>query len=169
MTRKEFRANNARLYVAIGKHYEERRSEMGLLRRFLSPQSWWLNAAAIYNVLWGASVVLFPQWFFIMAGMEMPRYPEIWQCIGMIVGVYGIGYAIAADNPVKHWPIVLVGLLGKIAGPIGFIGAVADGSFTMLAGLTIITNDLIWWIPFGCLLWSAWKEHQISKHAEASD
>lgn len=126
-----------------------------------------LIAAAIYNLVWGASVVLFPQWFFNFAGMELPRYPEIWQCVGMIVGVYGLGYAIAAWDPVRHWPIVLVGLLGKIFGPIGFVMALVEGSFTPRAGLTILTNDLIWWVPFSLLLWQAWKVNRAGqKHAE---
>jgi len=116
-----------------------------------------LILAAIYNWVWGASVVLFPSWFFDMAGMDRPAYPQIWQCVGMIVGVYGIGYWIAAYDPERHWPIVLVGLLGKILGPIGFIGAVLEGSFTLKAGLTILTNDLIWWVPFTLLLWRAFK------------
>jgi len=116
-----------------------------------------LLAAAAYNLVWGASVVLFPGWFFAMAGMEPPAYPQIWQCVGMIVGVYGIGYAIAAFDPIRHWPIVLVGFLGKVFGPIGFIAAVAEGAFTLRAGLTILTNDLIWWVPFGLLLWQAAK------------
>ena len=119
-----------------------------------------LLAAAAYNILWGASVVLFPQWFFIFAGMELPLYPEIWQCVGMIVGVYGLGYAIAAYDPVRHWPIVLVGLLGKIFGPIGFVMALVEGTFTLRAGLTIITNDLIWWVPFTLLLWQAYRTHR---------
>lgn len=92
---------------------------------------------------------------FAMAGMSPPAYPEIWQCVEMIVGVYGIGYWIAAYDPVRHWPIVLVGLLGKIFGPIGFIGAVYNGSFTPAAVWIIITNDIIWWAPFSVLLWSA--------------
>ena len=116
-----------------------------------------LLAAAGYNIIWGASVVLFPQWFFLLGAMEPPRYPEIWQCVGMIVGVYGLGYGIAAWDPVRHWPIVLVGLLGKILGPIGFIFALVEGTFTLRAALTILTNDLIWWIPFTLLLWQAWK------------
>ena len=41
----------------------------------------------------------------------------------MIVGVYGIGYAIASTDPLRHWPIVLVNSLGKIFGPIGFAQA----------------------------------------------
>jgi len=119
--------------------------------------SWVLIAAAFYNMIWGASVVLFPEWFFSLAGMQKPSYPEIWQCVGMIVGVYGVGYFIAAFDPIRHWPIVLVGLLGKIFGPIGFVGAVYSGSFTLTAGLTILTNDLIWWVPFSLLLWKALK------------
>lgn len=112
-----------------------------------------LVAAAVYNIVWGTSVILFPLWFFELVGWEAPRYPAIWQCVGMIVGVYGVGYAIAATDPDRHWPIVLVGLLGKILGPIGFAFASARESFPVEALAMIVTNDLIWWIPFGAHLW----------------
>ncbi len=120
----------------------------------------WLVAAAVYNLLWGAAVILAPNALFDWAGMELPRYPEIWQCVGMIVGVYGIGYAIAAFDPLRHWPIVLVGLLGKILGPIGFLVALAQGVFPLRFALTILTNDLIWWVPFAGILWAAMAEAQ---------
>jgi hypothetical protein len=97
---------------------------------------------------------------FRLTGMDpLPNYPELWQCIGMIVGVYGIGYWIAARDPVRHWPIVLVGLLGKIFGPIGFLLAVLNDRFPFEMGLTILTNDLIWWIPFGLILWNARRQN----------
>jgi len=70
----------------------------------------------------------------------------------MIVGVYSVGYWVAAYRPLTHWPIVLVGLLGKIFGPIRFVGAYWDGPFNATFGLTIVTNDLIWWIPFFLIL-----------------
>ncbi|MFT4550805.1 MAG: small multidrug resistance pump [Verrucomicrobiales bacterium] len=114
-----------------------------------------LLAAAGYNLLWGAWVVLFPNAYFDWAGMVRPTYPEIWQCVGMIVGVYGVGYAIAAFDPLRHWPIVLVGLMGKVLGPLGFAKALMDGTFSKKAGLNIITNDLIWWIPFGLIVYTA--------------
>lgn len=115
--------------------------------------SWCLWAAAIYNLAWGAFVILFPAAMFSWAGMTPPNYPQIWQCVGMIVGVYGIGYAIAAKDPARHWPIVLVGLLGKILGPIGFAQAVfIDKVFTPAFGVNILTNDLIWWVPFTLIL-----------------
>ena len=76
-----------------------------------------LRLAAIYNLLWGMVAVLYPIQSFEFFGMKPPLYPQLWQCIGMIVGVYGIGYWLAANNPMVHWPIVLVGFLGKIFWP----------------------------------------------------
>ncbi|MDG1895149.1 MAG: SelL-related redox protein [Fuerstiella sp.] len=115
-----------------------------------------LLAAAAYNLLWGAFAILSPLTIFRWAGFDpLPSYPQLWQCVGMIVGVYGIGYAIAATNPYRHWPIVLVGFLGKVFGPIGFVSAAASGDFPLSMGWTILSNDLIWWIPFALILWNA--------------
>jgi len=108
---------------------------------------------------------MFPHLLFDLCGLERMRYPEIWQCVGMIVGVYGVGYLIAAIDPHRHWPIVLVGLLGKILGPIGFAKALADGTFPPTFGLNILTNDLIWWIPFALILWGAFLNRTLSAPA----
>ena len=114
-----------------------------------------LFAAGVYNILWGSAVVAFPHLLFDLLGMPRPTYPGIWQCVGMIVGVYGIGYLAAARDPLRHWPITLVGLLGKLLGPIGFLGAAINGELPWAFGVTILTNDLIWWVPFSMILWQA--------------
>jgi len=116
-----------------------------------------LWAAAVYNLLWGGFVILFPLTPFLWAGMPLPNYPEIWQCLGMVVGVYGVGYAIAATNPIRHWPIVLVGLLGKILGPIGFLHAAWIGRLPWRAGWNCVTNDVIWWVPFAGILVASYR------------
>ena len=126
-------------------------------QRWMRPVLW---AAALYNLLFGAIVVIFPALLFRWAGLPLPNYPEIWQCLGMVIGVYGIGYAIAATNPRRHWPIVLVGLLGKILGPIGFLHAAMLGRLPWKAGWMNVFNDLVWWIPFTLILLDAlrgWK------------
>ena len=66
----------------------------------------WMFAAGIYNLLWGATVVLAPLWLFTVLGVEPPAGIglPIWQCVGMIVGVYGVGYLAAAKDPLRHWP-----------------------------------------------------------------
>lgn len=135
----------------------------------MTPPPRWMSitlwAAAAYNLLWGGFVVLFPLAPFRWINLPPPNYPEIWQCVGMIVGVYGIGYAAAARNPLRHWPIVLVGFLGKVCGPIGFADAVLGQRLPLQAGWTILTNDLIWWIPFALILLRAWQFHHASPTA----
>lgn len=121
-----------------------------------------LRIAGLYNIGFGIAVILFPNLFFDFAGMARPIYPMIWQCVGMIVGVYGLGYWLAANDPIRHWPIVLVGFLGKIFGPIGFAWYLTKGAFPLNWGLIIIFNDLIWWLPFGWILWRAFNHNKKS-------
>jgi hypothetical protein len=120
-----------------------------------------LMAAGVYNLVWGLWVVLFPNVFFCWVGVTPPNYPELWQCIGMIVGVYGVGYLIAARDPVRHWPIVLVGLLGKVFGPIGMVWSVTRGSLPAIMAWACLPNDLIWWVPFALLLKAAWVQRAV--------
>lgn len=125
----------------------------------MSPPVWMsrvLWAAAAYNLAWGALIVLFPLAPFRWAHMPPPNYPMIWQCVGMIVGVYGVGYACAAWDPYRHWPIVLVGVLGKLLGPIGFACSAMRGDLPWMAGWLNVTNDLIWLVPFALILHGAW-------------
>lgn len=119
-----------------------------------------LKLAAIYNILWGTWVVLFPNHFFDLVGMERLNLPMIWQGLGMVVGVYGLAYWWASYNPLKHWPVVAVGFLGKVFGPIGFLGNYLEGKVPFNFFYTNIFNDIIWWIPFGFILY---KVHTIQK------
>ncbi len=119
-----------------------------------------LVAAGIYNLVWGAFAVLFPGAIFRWLEMAQPNYPQLWQCIGMIVGVYGLGYLIAASDPARHWPIVLVGFLGKVFGPLGMVQALWTGALPWGFALNCVTNDLIWWVPFALILKHAWDRDQ---------
>ncbi|MFV1884453.1 MAG: alkyl hydroperoxide reductase [Balneola sp.] len=120
-----------------------------------------LRLAAFYNILWGAWVVLFPNHFFELVGMEAPLHTLIWQGMGMVIGVYGLGYWWAAQDPLTHWPIVAVGFLGKIFGPLGFFVNYAQGKVPFEFFYTLITNDFMWWIPFFLILKEANKEKKI--------
>lgn len=118
-----------------------------------------LLAAAFYNLAFGVWATFWPEAWFTISGLTPPAYPDVWRCLGMVVGVYGLGYAIAAINPLRHWPIILVGLLGKVLGPLGFVTAVAAGRLPLRAGWMLLANDLIWWVPFGMILWAAARAH----------
>lgn len=116
-----------------------------------------LRIAAVYNILWGAWVVLLPLSFFELTGMEAINHPTIWQGMGMVIGVYGLAYWWASYDPIRQWPIVMVGFLGKVFGPVGFVWNYARGEVPVEFGYTLPTNDLIWWIPFFLILRAAYK------------
>lgn len=119
-----------------------------------------LVAAGLYNLVWGAWVVLSPDSLLQMFGMTPVNHSALWQALGMVVGVYGIGYLIAARNPLAHWPIILVGFLGKLFGTIGFLYAWRLGQLPLAFGLiNVFFNDLIWLAPFGVILYQAFRWH----------
>ncbi len=113
---------------------------MDKLKRY----STWFYAAAIYNAVWGAFVVLWPEGYFKILNLPVPNYMAIWQGMGMVVGVYALGYWLIARDPVRFGPFVWVGLLGKLFGPIGLVFAGLKGDLPWSFGWINLTNDIIW-------------------------
>ena len=56
-------------------------------------------AAGIYNIAWGLHAVYDPQWLFRFAGLPSINHPQIFACLGMVVGLYGILYLEVARVP----------------------------------------------------------------------
>jgi len=112
----------------------------------------WLFAAAAYNLAWGGVNILFPSLYFDLVGIAPPNYAGIWQVVGMFVLVYAPAYWWAGRHPARHRHLVVIGVLGKLFGPIGFVWSVASDDLPAAFGWTIITNDLIWWPAFGLYL-----------------
>ena len=77
-------------------------------------------AAGIYNIAWGLYSVWDPQWLFRYSGLHtLENHPQIFACLGMVVGLYGIIYFEVARLPERGWLLAAVGLTGKVLGPIG--------------------------------------------------
>ena len=112
--------------------------------------------AGIYNMLWGLYAAYDPQWLFRFAGLVDQNHPQIFACLGMVVGLYGILYLEVARAPERGWLLAAVGLLGKIFGPIGLAVLILTGQWPLATIALCLTNDLIWWIPFSRYLIDAW-------------
>ncbi|MEM7205288.1 MAG: SelL-related redox protein [Planctomycetota bacterium] len=119
-----------------------------------------LLLAAAFDVLGGVLVVLAPAAPLAWAGRQPPVYPEVWQCLGLIIGVYGLGYALTARHPFRLWPMVLVGLLGKVLVTFGFVWAASRGRLPWELGLLVLALGPIWWVPFGLILRGASRAHR---------
>jgi len=116
--------------------------------------------AGIYNIVWGLYAVYDPQWLFRFSGLAPLNYPQIFQCLGMVVGLYGIIYFEVARTPERGWLLGAVGLLGKVLGPIGLAMAIWTNAWPKSTLVLCLTNDFVWWIPFTVYLIDAWKARQ---------
>jgi hypothetical protein len=124
--------------------------------------------AGAYNLGWGLYSALDPQWLFRFAGMPLSNHPEIFACLGMVVGIYGFLYWEVARVPERGALIAAVGLLGKVLGPIGLIHLIASGAWPPKSAVLCLTNDFIWWIPFAIYLWDARGASSASRTSRAA-
>jgi small multidrug resistance pump len=118
------------------------------------------SLAAIYNISFGLWASLWPQSFFAVFGMAPPNYPSIWQCLGMVIGLYGLLYAYAVWKLENARPIIAIGLAGKILGPIGWLFVVHAGEWPLRTFTLIAFNDLAWWLPFALFLLEGAQVHE---------
>src|SRR5437762_13246469 len=84
-------------------------------------------AAGTYNLALGIYSATDPQWLFRFAKMALSNHPEIFACLAMIVGIYGLLYWLVALIPEEGFAIAAVGLLGKVLGPIGLARLLITG------------------------------------------
>ncbi len=117
-------------------------------------------AAGLYNIGWGIGSAVDPQWFFRFTGLAPLNHPEIFACLAMVVGLYGLVYLEIARRPERGWLLAAVGMTGKILGPIGLVGQIASGRWPPSSVVLCLTNDLIWWLPFAVYLFDAWPAYR---------
>jgi hypothetical protein len=112
--------------------------------------------AGVYNIAWGLYAALDTQWLFRFARMPLQNHPQIFACLGMVVGLYGILYLEVARVPERGWLIAAVGLTGKVLGSIGLAQLLWSGQWPPATLILCLTNDFMWWIPFTLYLRDAW-------------
>ena len=117
-------------------------------------------AAGLYNIVWGLYAAYDPQWLFRFAGLPPANHPQLFACLGMVIGLYGILYLEVTRVPERGWLIAAVGLTGKILGPIGLLVEIAHGTWPPATLILCVTNDFIWWLPFALYLRDAWPYYR---------
>ena len=124
--------------------------------------------AGAYNLAWGAYSASDPQWLFRYAGMPLANHPEIFACLAMVIGLYGLLYLRVARQPERGFEIAAVGLAGKILGPIGLAFLIWRGLWPLRSLVLCLTNDFIWWVPFALYLRDARGASASSRTSDAA-
>ena len=117
-----------------------------------------LAVAALQCLLWGPFIILSPTRSALVYGFSQPPTDSfLWQGMGLVILLYGLGYALAATNPTRHYSVVLIGLLAKTLGPVGMAWAVLNNQTSSRVLLLIPIHDVIWWVPFTVIVLRGFK------------
>lgn len=126
----------------------------------------WFYAAAVYNLVWGLAAALFPLQVATVGGLGHTSHLQLVQVIGMMVGVYGLGYYFLARDPARYSGFIWIGLLGKVLGPLGFFSNAIQGGLPWDFGWIVLFNDIIWW-PVFFMFALRYARHPLSESASA--
>lgn len=120
-----------------------------------------LLLCGIYGIVWGFSAIAFPLFWFHLASLPFPNYPELFQTLGLYEFSLGIAFVLAANNPMRNWQIVLVGFIIKLFMTIGFAYFYITNNEPLVVFRMIFMNDVIWLLPFALILYNTYKHEEL--------
>jgi len=116
-----------------------------------------LFISAIYFVIWSLVVIIFPS-ILNSVVIDQGFTPVVfWDFMSLVTFILGIGLFIAAGNPHRHWPIILLVSLFHLAMIGGFVFGYTIGFFNNLFIRFIILNHLIWLVPNAIVLYKVYR------------
>jgi hypothetical protein len=100
---------------------------------------------AIYESLFPSTVLEFFQ-------VGDPSYAAPLQILGILDGLFAIGYVYAAWRLDKAFPFIAIGLWVKVIIPCAWLLAVVGGYLPLRTLPLVLFDDVVWWIPFTSFL-----------------
>src|SRR5262245_53701283 len=88
---------------------------------------WLLRFVGCYNILAGSGMLVFYHEGFKLLGVAKPNLMLPLQLVGVLVGLFGVGYLLVARNPVENRNLLMLGFWSKALGSALGVGYVALG------------------------------------------
>lgn len=107
-----------------------------------------LKFAGGYNLLAGASMILFYHEGFKLLGIPKPDIALPIQLVGLLVGLFGIGYLMVERAPIENRNILLLGFLSKLLGPLLAVGYIFKGELPPTMLPVLFLADTVYLLPF---------------------
>ncbi len=118
-----------------------------------------LVVGGLYHLLFAIWVMTCPLHAFDFLNLPHPNHPILWQILGVISGILGLGLLIAAKNPIHHWLIVLLGLIKSVVATVVIVAAVWRTELPVSALIILGFDDVVWMPFFALILWAALRAH----------
>jgi len=106
----------------------------------------------MFNILAGFSMICFHHEGYKLLGLSKPELIMPVQVMGILVGLFGVGYLMVASNPVENRNILVLGFLSKAISSVLALYYVAVGPLTLSFIPVVFFSDIIYLPPFYVLI-----------------
>lgn len=107
-----------------------------------------LRFAGTYNLLAGASMICFYHEGYKMLGVPKPELILPVQVMGILVGLFGVGYHLVAADPITNRNILVLGFWSKALSSVAAIVYVAVGELPPSFVPVLLVSDIVYLPPF---------------------
>lgn len=101
-----------------------------------------------YNILAGVGMICFYHEGFKFLGIPKPELMLPLQLVGVLVGLFGVGYWLVAWSPVENRNILALGFASKALGSALGVGYVAAGRMPLVFLPVLFFADIVYLPPF---------------------
>ena len=103
-----------------------------------------LRFVAVYNVLAGVTMLCFYHESYKAMGVAKPELNLPIQLVGVLVGLFGVGYWMVASHPVENRNVLLLGFWSKLLGSVLGVYYVAVGKLPAAFLAVLFFSDVIY-------------------------
>jgi small multidrug resistance pump len=119
----------------------------------LKPWMWFLlRFAGTFNLLAGFSMIVLYSEGFHLLGLKKPSLMLPLQLVGVMVGLFGIGYHMVASNPLQNRNVLVLGFWSKALGSALGVGYVALGKLPLVFLPVLLFADIAYLPPFYAIM-----------------
>lgn len=111
-----------------------------------------LTFIGIYNCLLAVCMIFFTDEVFSFFHTSDSDHILIWKLLGLFVGLFGMGYLMAATNENVHWPVILMGFSFNVSVTFGFIYYLFTAHLSWSISWIVLINSTIWIFPLWRML-----------------
>jgi hypothetical protein len=111
-----------------------------------------LRFVAVYNVLAGIGMLIFYHEGYKMLGVVKPSLNLPIQLVGVLVGLFGVGYWLVANNPVENRNVLMLGFWSKALGSVLGLYYVILGKLPLLFLPVLFFADIVYLLPFAVIM-----------------
>lgn len=111
-----------------------------------------LTFIGIYNILLAVCMIFFTEQVFTFFHASDSDHLLVWKLLGLFVGLFGMGYLLAATNQYVHWPVILMGFTFNLSVTVGFLYYLFTAHLSWSISWIVLINTSIWIVPLWRLL-----------------